>query len=273
MRSLDEEDLKNLMYDDSYKNKYNPNHNKTVIIIKAGFKNLYTDDDRNSNPQNYYVWRSVGDDRTRSTHNERDGQVFCWEKPPEGGHPGEDYNCRCKAEKYIPPLSKMHEVQKGDYAYLTFDGKELAFYKNGEKIKSWEAMSGQPEYQCDKYQDVAAKGPIPEGEWLVKQKNHQNFYKDQSLASMAGGVISSDYKKLGSWPGSLPAWGKNRVWLEPAEGVDTKGRDNFTIHGGTDKGSAGCIDIPWQTDEFIEEFKKYGKDMVVKVKYPPNTCW
>ena len=28
--------------------------------------------------------------------------VFNWHVPPEGGHPGEDYNCRCWAEPYEP---------------------------------------------------------------------------------------------------------------------------------------------------------------------------
>jgi len=48
----------------------------------------------------YYVWRSVGDSRTRSEHAERDGKVFQWDNPPEGGHPGDDYGCRCFADPY-----------------------------------------------------------------------------------------------------------------------------------------------------------------------------
>lgn len=44
-----------------------------------------------------YIWRAVGDKKTRSEHAARDGQIFIWNEPPEGGHPGEDYNCRCWA--------------------------------------------------------------------------------------------------------------------------------------------------------------------------------
>ena len=29
-----------------------------------------------------------------------DGKVFSWDSPPEGGHPGEDYGCRCEAEEF-----------------------------------------------------------------------------------------------------------------------------------------------------------------------------
>jgi len=31
-----------------------------------------------------------------------DGQVFSWANPPETGHPGTDYNCRCEAVPYVP---------------------------------------------------------------------------------------------------------------------------------------------------------------------------
>ena len=35
-------------------------------------------------------------------HAERVGKIFNKHIPPEGGHPGEDYNCRCWAEPYRP---------------------------------------------------------------------------------------------------------------------------------------------------------------------------
>jgi SPP1 gp7 family putative phage head morphogenesis protein len=50
-----------------------------------------------------YVWRTVGDERVRDTHEENDGQTFAWSDPPaETGHPGEDYQCRCWAEPILP---------------------------------------------------------------------------------------------------------------------------------------------------------------------------
>ncbi|MDP4796224.1 MAG: phage minor head protein [Rhodospirillales bacterium] len=45
-----------------------------------------------------YIWRTRGDGKVRSKHAERDGKVFDWDNPPEGGHPGEAPNCRCWAE-------------------------------------------------------------------------------------------------------------------------------------------------------------------------------
>ena len=38
-------------------------------------------------------------------------------------------------------------------------------------------------------------------------------------------------------------WGDWRIRLKPLQTTDTHGRDNFFIHGGDTKGSAGCIDI------------------------------
>ena len=63
-------------------------------------------DDMQKNPQDYYIWRTVGDDKVRSAHAEREGEIFNWHVPPTGGHPGEDYNCRCWAEPYKPERYK-----------------------------------------------------------------------------------------------------------------------------------------------------------------------
>jgi hypothetical protein len=37
-------------------------------------------------------------------HAARNGQVFTEGTPPQGGHPGEEYNCRCWREAYNPIL-------------------------------------------------------------------------------------------------------------------------------------------------------------------------
>lgn len=51
-----------------------------------------------------YVWVTVGDDRVRPSHVANEGKVFKWSRPPpETGHPGDDINCRCRAQAYIEP--------------------------------------------------------------------------------------------------------------------------------------------------------------------------
>lgn len=45
-------------------------------------------DELKNNPQDFYIWRTEGDDKVRDSHAERDGKIFNWYVPPEGGHPG-----------------------------------------------------------------------------------------------------------------------------------------------------------------------------------------
>ena len=54
---------------------------------------------------NHYIWRTVGDERVRDTHDMADGNTYSWDEAPaetEGNHPGEDYQCRCWAEPILP---------------------------------------------------------------------------------------------------------------------------------------------------------------------------
>ncbi len=45
----------------------------------------------------FYVWITQHDGRVRDSHAERDDKIFRWDNPPEGGHPSQDYGCRCYA--------------------------------------------------------------------------------------------------------------------------------------------------------------------------------
>lgn len=51
-----------------------------------------------------YRWRTMLDPKVRDAHRVREGKLFRWDKPPEGGAPGEDYNCRCYAEPVLDDL-------------------------------------------------------------------------------------------------------------------------------------------------------------------------
>ncbi|RSK32082.1 hypothetical protein EJA01_12660 [Rhodovulum iodosum] len=51
-----------------------------------------------------YIWRSRDDSKVRDSHAEYDDQVFRWDEPPAGGHPGQAHNCRCYAEPVAPGL-------------------------------------------------------------------------------------------------------------------------------------------------------------------------
>lgn len=49
-----------------------------------------------------YRWSTSKDERVRPSHEEKEGEIFNWDNPPEDtGHPGEDINCRCVAIPYF----------------------------------------------------------------------------------------------------------------------------------------------------------------------------
>ena len=149
-------------------------------------------------------------------------------------------------------LSKINNPSRID-----FDGEYLRFVENGNTILELPAMSGNPNFQERKYQNLKNKGPLPEGNYRVKQNNVQDI--ENSIFEMIG---------RGKAPGGWSSWGKHRVWLTPFSSNTMHGRDNFSIHGGKSLGSAGCIDLACQEEEFFDKFKKYGRDMIINVHYP-----
>lgn len=168
------------------------------------------------------------------------------------------------------------ELAKNKPSYLGFNGKELSWIEDEKKAASWKGMSGKPDYQCKEYTSTQDKGPLPEGKWLLRQAQHQN-YDDLSFGekatSVVGGVTNAVFSKpLGKWPGGTYSWGKNRIWLEPVKGTDNQDRTGLTIHGGKSYGSQGCIDLTDKMEEFTDRFKKYGNDMILDVKYDDD-CW
>lgn len=42
-----------------------------------------------------YIWTTSKDERVRSSHRDREGEIYSWDNPPEGGHPGTEIQCRC----------------------------------------------------------------------------------------------------------------------------------------------------------------------------------
>lgn len=44
-----------------------------------------------------YRWKTILDGRERPHHHERNNDLFRWDSPPFGGHPGREINCRCRA--------------------------------------------------------------------------------------------------------------------------------------------------------------------------------
>lgn len=106
------------------------------------------EDDMNNNPEDYYIWHTQGDDRVRSSHAARDGKIFNYNVPPEGGNPGEDYNCRCWAEPYHPNQNKQSDVAKVDLSGLPqYEGNisdDELLEKMWKNIKKYENIKYHP---------------------------------------------------------------------------------------------------------------------------------
>lgn len=72
--------------------------------------------------------------------------------------------------------------------------------------------------------------------------------------------------------GGIPAWGAGHVSINPNK-IDVDGikRDNFTIHGGWDAESGGCIDLTDQDErffKFLEKHRNTQDSIPIFVKYP-----
>lgn len=75
-----------------------------------------------------YRWITVGDDRVRDEHAAREGEIFEWSNPPSGGHPGEDWACRCEAQPLIADLRNVASTTSGLVAQeLSFSRMERGF--------------------------------------------------------------------------------------------------------------------------------------------------
>ena len=90
--------------------------NKHIRITPPQLDNVKSENNNepkkeSTGKQGQYIWRTSGDNKVRTAHAMREGKVFSWDNPPEGGHPGEAYGCRCTAEPYpnenTPYLEKI----------------------------------------------------------------------------------------------------------------------------------------------------------------------
>ncbi|MDY4011381.1 MAG: minor capsid protein [Fusobacterium gastrosuis] len=86
---FEREDIKTL---EAYLKRRNENiaRNETGNLYAQEVKDLMIE-----NNLEYYTWRTVGDDRVRDEHADKDGKIFSIHDTPL---PGEDFNCRCSAE-------------------------------------------------------------------------------------------------------------------------------------------------------------------------------
>ena len=239
--------------------------------------------------QKIWIWHSEHGENTCNECAGLDGQVFFSpdEIPAIPVHP----NCKCsiveetldkngktiakkdyKADKNADPKSqkpsdtptfkKPVNVKPGQHA--VFDGKKFTLYENDKPIMSWDAVSGKDGYRSPEYQNMKDTGPIPEGTYVARQSELQRMSPIDWVIGWSR-LLNEDLG--GKWPGSEYSWGSSRVWLEPSKETNTYGRDDFSIHGGWVPGSAGCIDLTSDMDNFVALFDYIGNDLIIKVEY------
>jgi LysM repeat protein len=122
----------------------------------------------------------------------------------------------------MPIINSMHmifHISQGLLTVYTEDGGKYDIMATSGKDK----CQNNPSEDCQK---KSFEGPIPVGIYYLNPKD----MSDPNFAMDLARNLLGD-------------WGDWRIVLKPAETTQTHRRNNFFIHGGRKKGSAGCIDI------------------------------
>ena len=70
------------------------------------------------------------------------------------------------------------------------------------------------------------------------------------------------------WKTNSDAWGYSRIPIRALPETNTFGRHSMYVHGGITPGSAGCIDLTGNMEDFYRDFLNYNGDLSLEVKYP-----
>jgi type VI secretion system (T6SS) effector TldE1-like protein len=134
--------------------------------------------------------------------------------------------------------------------YTIFDGYTLTLHRaDGSVVGSWPAISGERGHQKPSEQVQRNLGPIPEGSYSFPLNQIQHLNRRNEIAGMI---------KSGQWPGSIWAWGTERAFLVPDSSTNTFKRSDFSIHGGWQPGSHGCIDLGPNEEAYFREVRRLG---------------
>jgi hypothetical protein len=182
---------------------------------------------------------------------------------------------------------------------LIYNGEELQWVASGSVVKTWKGVSGltfkntpisnwdemlkrytsNPE-EWAKDKDA---GPIPPGNYSVgpletRGGNLPEIGAIEALwLKITGQVSDSDKDRqfCKNTPLSRISWGNYRLPITPDKGNQMYGRGSFYVHGGSLRGSHGCIDLTDDMEDFAKFFgvwaastKKKKIPLVVNYKSP-----
>jgi LysM repeat protein len=228
-------------------------------------------------------------------------------KMPDGNTLGNLFSKR-PSKSPVLTNSKVKEIVKNEIgteqllspnSRLMFDGDKLYWMIDGKSIKSWNAVSGltwknTPVSEWDQMikryttnREEWAKdknaGPLPEGEYSVgplegRTGNTEEISALEAFWSKITGQVSdieSDRNFDKDTLLSKISWGNFRIPITPIGNQNMYSRSSFYIHGGSIRGSHGCIDLTNQMDDFAKSFgiwvtttKKTKIPLTVKYKNP-----
>lgn len=136
---------------------------------------------------------------------------------------------------------------------LKYNGRTLTLFADDGTVK-WQgsATSGRPgATSADQRRE--SFGPIPEGTYATGR-----IFNEHGAEKMVFRVrtLFRDY-------------GDFRTPLTPVSGTDLQGRTgHFWLHGGSEPGSAGCIDVGMRDASLFTLLKQIGAPVPVVVAYP-----
>jgi RHS repeat-associated protein len=166
-----------------------------------------------------------------------------------------------------------------NYQYKDKDGNLSPSYISLRAVSGRADENGQFDYSLER-QMMGDVGPIPEGKYKINLNEQPNMTAFENIEGLIGaGMGLIGLKKRGTFPGGKYAWGDGRIDINPDK-VTVPNTDNpfdiiikrggFTIHGGKEPGSAGCIDLCNGFSVFKSMINKYSgssPSVNLKVKY------
>ena len=147
-------------------------------------------------------------------------------------------------------------------ASLEFDGQNLIWLQNGQPIKYYSAMSGKPNHQTARDMSIPDEGPIPEGRYILPRNSGEHHEPGEWR------TFDEFISNINLWKTNSDAWGYSRIPIRALPETNTFGRHSMYVHGGITPGSAGCIDLTGNMEDFYRDFLNYNGDLSLEVKYP-----
>lgn len=171
---------------------------------------------------------------------------------------------------YYTDKSHQRQASKDQESHLEFNGCKLSYFDEmGREVKSWDAVSGKPgTSKSDQF--TYGIGPIPEGLYSVDPLTTTYRFEMRPPVFVGSPVpigfvpiYKHPFWALSSQQGR--AWGNARTPIIPISANLGERTGSFFIHGGAFPGSAGCIDLCQQNDNFHAWFQRNGRKLTLKV--------